>query len=157
MNGQWRHLPGPARPIAAAASDAVDAAKARDTEAFTEATNALGALDTAQVGLVLGTALRLIMEDLHPDGLDGDDVREVLTGSVRSAATWWADVDPHVLLILLAGALGVHDPDEQETPPKPDTVARHAALLLDHLLGARPLKHYLDRAAYEIERTQLND
>jgi hypothetical protein len=157
MNGQWRHLPVPARPIAAAASDAVDAAKARDAEAFTEAANVLGSLDAAQVGLVLGTVLRLIMEDLHPDGLDGDDVREVLTGSVRSAAAWQADVDPHVLLILLAGALGVHDPDEQEAPPKPDAVARHAVLLLDHLLGARPLAVYIDRAAYEIERTQLND
>jgi hypothetical protein len=157
MNGQWRHLPVPARPIAAAASDAVEAAAARDPQAFDDAANALGALDPAQVGLVLGTALRLIMENLHPDGLDGDDVREVLTGSVRAAATWQADVDPHVLLILLAGALGVHDPDDQQAPPKPDVVARHAALLLAHLLGRRPLKTYLDRAAYEIERTQLND
>jgi hypothetical protein len=157
MNGQWRHLPGPARPIAAATSDAVAAAGARDTEAFAAATNALGAIDPAQVGLVLGTVVRLLMEDLHPDGLDGDDVREVLTASVRSAAVWQSDVDPHVLLILLAGALGVHDPDEQETPPKPDALARHAVLLLDHLLGKRPLESYLNRAAYEIERTQLND
>jgi hypothetical protein len=157
MNGQWRHLPGPARPIAAATSDAVAAAGRRDAEAFAVATGVLGTLDPSQVGLVLGTVVRLLMEDLHPDGLDGDDVREVLTGSVRSAAAWQSDVDPHVLLILLAGALGVHDPDEQEAPPKPDALARHAALLLDHLLAKQPLEGYLDRAAYEIERTQLND
>ena len=157
MSGPWRPLPGPARPIAAAASDAGGAARRRDVEAFDQAIGVLGALDAAQVGLVLGTALRLIMEDLHPDGLDGDDVRQVLTDSVRAAAAWQADVDPHVLLIVIAGALGVHDPDEQNAPPTPAVLARHAALLLDHLLGPRPLDGYLDRAAYEIERTQLND
>ena len=157
MSGPWRHLPVPARPIAAAASDAVAAARQRDVEAFAHAIGVLGALDAAQVGLVLGTAMRLIMEDLHPDGLDGDDVRQVLTDSVRSAAAWQADVDPHVLLIVIAGALGVHDRDEQNEPPKPDVLARHAALLLDHLLGSRPLDGYLNRAAYEIERTQLDD
>jgi hypothetical protein len=157
MNGQWRHLPAPARPIAVAASDAVAAAREHDPVAFAAAVGVLGAIDTAQVGLVLGTVVRLLMEDQHPDGLDGDDVREVLTNSVRTAGEWQADVDPHVILILIAGALGVHDSDPKTVPPKPDVLARHAALLLAHLLDRRPLDAYLTRAASEIERTQLND
>jgi hypothetical protein len=157
MSGQWRHLPAPARPIAAAACAAVTAARARDAAAFATAANTLGGLDTAQVGLLLGTVVRLALEDLYPDGLDGDDVRAVLKAVAEDAAAWQKDVDPHVFLVLLAGALGVHDPDEDAVPPKPDVSARHAALLLAHLIDTRPCEGYLDRAAREIERTQLND
>jgi hypothetical protein len=157
MSGQWRHLPAPARPIAAATSDAVAAARERNVQAFAGATSDLGALDPAQVGLVLGTVVRLLMEDLHPDGLDGDDVREVLSTCVRAATAWQPEVDPHVLLIVIAGALGVHEPDEQNPPPKPDVLARHAALLVADLVGTRPVDGYLTLAADEIERTQLND
>jgi hypothetical protein len=66
-------------------------------------------------------------------------------------------VDPHVFLLLLAGALGVADPDADGPPVKPDVSARHAALLLAHLLDARPCEGYLDRAAGELARAQLND
>jgi hypothetical protein len=157
MSGQWHHLPAPARPIAIAMSDAVAAARQREPEAFADATGALGALDASQVALVLGTVVRLLMEDQHPDGLAGDDVREVLERCVRASATWQPDIDPHTLLIVIAGALGVHDPDEQHPPPKPDVLARHAALLVVDLLGTRAVDGYLNRAADEIERTQLND
>jgi hypothetical protein len=156
VTNDWRHLPAPARPIAAATDAAVAAARARDRDALAEAVSDLAALDPAQTGLILGTAVRLLLEDTHPDGLDGDDVRAVLEQCVRSAAEWQPDVDPHVVLILLAGALGVLDEDG-EAPPKPDTLARHAALLLAGLLGRRPMKNYLTRALGEIERAQLND
>ena len=130
----------------------------RDADGLAAASASLGRLDVAQVGLILGTVLRVALEDLHPDGLDGDDVREVLTSATRASAAWQADVDPQVFLMLLAGALGVHDPDPEATPPKPEVLARHAALLLAHVLfGQRPFDAYLERAAVEIERTQLND
>jgi hypothetical protein len=64
-------------------------------------------------------------------------------------------VDPHVVLILLAGALGVHD--DEEPPVQPAALARHSALLIAHLLGTRPLKEVLTMALGEIERVQLND
>jgi hypothetical protein len=156
VTNDWRHLPAPARPIAAAADAAAAAAKARDREALAEAVGHLAALDPAQTGLILGTTVRLLLEDAHPDGLDGDDVRNVLERCVRAAAEWQPDVDPHVVLILLAGALGVLD-DDGEPPPKPDALARHAALLLADLVQHRPMKDYLTRALGEIERTQLND
>jgi hypothetical protein len=154
MTQTWRHLPVAARPIAAAAEAAVAAARERDAAAWDHATDALAALDPAQVGLILGTAIRLLLEDTHPDGLDGDDVRAALEHCVRG--TWQAGVDPQVVLILLAGALGVH-PDDGEPAPAPEALARHAALLFADQLGSRSPRDYLTRALTEIERSQLND
>ena len=156
MDQNWRHLPSPARPIAAATSAAVAAAQARDADALDAAVAGLAALDPAQTGLVLGTAVRLLLERGHPDGLDGDAVRDVLERCVRSGAAWQPEVDPHVVLVLLASALGVLDEDGA-APPRPDVLARHAALLLTELLGAAPVAPVLSAALAEIERTQLND
>src|SRR5688500_16099292 len=104
----WRHLPSPARAIATAAEAAVEAARERDKEAFDDAVEQLAALDVVQVGLVLGAVVRTLLEDLHPDGLDGDDVRAALEHAVRASAEW-QDVDPQVMVVLLVGALGVQD------------------------------------------------
>ena len=155
MTNQWRHLPAPARPIAAAADAAVVAARDHDAEALTSAVHELAALDQAQTGLILGTTVRLLLELTHPDGLDGDDIRAVLEQSVRAAAIWQPEVDPHVMLVLLAGALGVHD--DEDPAPKADALARHSALLIAHLLGPRPLAEVITLALGEIERAQLND
>ena len=155
VTNDWRHLPAPARPIAATTDAAVTAARARDREALAEAVADLAALDQPQTRLILGTAVRLLLEDTHPDGLDGDDVREVLERCVRSAAQWLPEVDPHVILVLLAGALGVLD--DEEPPPKPDALALHATVLLADLLQQRSMADYLTAALMEIERAQLND
>jgi hypothetical protein len=155
MNPTWQHLPTAARPIAAAADAAVAAARRRDSEAFAEAVGDLAVLDPAQVGLILGTAVRLLLEDTHPDGLDGDDVRNALEHCVRWAAEWQPEVDAHVVLVLLAGALGVLDDDE--APPASEALAQSAALLLTDLLGPRSAPDYLTAALQEIERAQLND
>ncbi|MBG0561860.1 hypothetical protein [Actinoplanes aureus] len=152
MNRSWRHLPAPARPIAAAATAAIEAVKAGDTTALDEATERLAALDPAHTGLILGTAVRLLLEDGHPDGLTADDVRAALASCVRS----WPAADPQVVLWLLAGALGVLD-EEGAPPPKPDVLARQAAVLLADLLGDRPSAPWLTAALAEIERTQIND
>jgi hypothetical protein len=155
MDQTWRHLPPAARPIAAAATAAVTAAQRCDGEALQEAVGDLATLDPAQSGLVLGTMSRLLLEDAHPDGLDGDAVRAVLERCVRAAA-WQPDVDPHVVLLLLAGALGVTGEDGS-VPPGPEVTARHAALLLADLLGPRPAAPFLTAALAEIERVQLHD
>ncbi|WP_199737170.1 MULTISPECIES: hypothetical protein [Micromonospora] len=157
MTTTWRHLPASAREIAEAATAAVAVAGARDAEAYPQAVARLAAADRA--GLVLGGVVRLQLEETHPDGLDGDDVRQVLERCVRSAATWWPEVDPHVLLVLLAGALGVYDPGDDDAPPDPAAVARHAPLLVADLLAAtgRPLADYLTLAFAEVARTELHD
>jgi hypothetical protein len=152
MTDSWRHLPAPARPIAAAATAGVAAVRSGDHAALDEATADLAALDPARTGLVLGTAVRLLLEDGHPDGLAADDVRTALASCVRS----WPEADPQVVLWLLAAALGVLD--EEGTPaPKPDVLARHAAVLLTDLLAGREIAPWWTAALAEIERAQLND
>jgi hypothetical protein len=152
MTENWRHLPAPARPIAATATAAVAAVRAGDTAALDEAVAGLAALDPAQTGLVLGTAVRLLLEDGHPDGLTADDVRNVLASAARS----WPDADPQVVLWLLAGALGVLEEDGSPAP-KPEALARNAAVLLADLLADRPIAPWWTAALAEIERAQLND
>ena len=105
MDENWRHLPAPARPIAAAATAAVEAVQRRDAEALDGAVVDLAGQDSARTGLILGAAVRLLLEEGHPDGLDGAAVREVLERNVRTGREW-QPVDPDVVLILLAGALG---------------------------------------------------
>jgi hypothetical protein len=156
MVQNWRHLPAPARPIAAAATAAVTAAQARDADALDEAVDGLASLDPAQSGLILGTTVRLLLEAAHPDGLTGDEVRDVLERCVRGAAGWQPEIDPHVVLLLLAGALGVLEEDAAPAV-KPDVLARHAALLMADLLGPRPIPPFLTAALAEIAHTQLND
>lgn len=157
MTATWRHLPAPAREIAAAASDAVAAARGRETEAYEPAVDRLTGVDRA--GLVLGGVVRLLLEETHPDGLDGDDVRQVLKRCVQGAASWWPGIDPHVLLVLLASSLGVYDPGEDDAPPDPAAIARHAPLLVADLLAVtgRPLEGYLSAAFAEVARTELHD
>lgn len=157
MSVTWRHLPAPAREIAAAATEAVEAARARDTEAYDLSTARLAAAERS--GLVLGSVVRLLLEEVHPDGLDSDDVRQVLEHCVRAAAQWRPDVDPHVVLVLLAGALGVYDPGEDDSPPDAVVLARHAPLLVADLLAVtgRPVEGCLGAAFAEIERTERHD
>ncbi|MEU5906247.1 hypothetical protein [Micromonospora sp. NPDC047527] len=157
MSVTWRHLPASAREIANAAGEAVAAVQQRDPTAYEAAVARLTGADRS--GLVLGVAVRLLLEETHPDGLDGDDVRQVLERCVRSAAEWCSDVDPHVVLVLLAGALGVYDPGDDDHPPSPAAVARHAPLLIADLVSAagRPLDDHLAAAFAEIERTERHD
>ncbi|MEU4425129.1 hypothetical protein AB0F81_31290 [Actinoplanes sp. NPDC024001] len=152
MTETWRHLPAPARPIAAAATAAVEAVRAGNAAALDDATERLAALDPAPTGLILGTAVRLLLEDGHPDGLTADDVRAALASCVRS----WPAADPQVVLWLLAGALGVLEEDGAPAP-KPDVLARQAAVLIADLLAGRPVAPWLTAALAEIERSQLND
>jgi hypothetical protein len=156
MDQTWRHLPAPARPVAAAATAAFIAARSRDRDALDDAVGDLAALDPATSGVILGTTVRLLLEETHPDGLDGEAVRGVLERSVRGALDWQPEVDPHVVLLLLAGSLGVAEEDGTP-PPKPEVLARHTALLLADLAGPRPLEPFLTAALDEIARVQLND
>jgi hypothetical protein len=156
MDQTWRHLPAPARPIASAATAAVVAARDRERDALDAAVGVLAGLDSARTGLILGTAVRLLLEQAYPDGLDGDAVRAVLQSTVRSALAWQSEVDPHVVLLLLAGALGVTEEDDTP-PPKPEILARHAALLLAEMVGDRSIEPVLTAALGEIARAQLND
>lgn len=141
------------RVIAESVTAAVGAAKAADGEAFADAVGRLSTVDPQRVTVVLGWMTRSLLEELHPDGLDGEDLRAVLTGCATGAGAWKSEVDPSVLLVVLTGALGLSDPDEQPALP-PAAVARNALLLLEYLLGERPPGRYLDAAFAELERAE---
>lgn len=154
-------LPAAARAISVAFTEAVDAARAADGRALDEAVDRLAAQDPERVRLVLGWVVRSLLESRHPDGLDGEDLRAVLERCVRSGAGWESDVDPEVLVVVLTGALGLFDPDEQPRPPGPPQVARQAALLTADLLTAglppgagRPLAPYLEASFAELARAE---
>ncbi|MEV6298412.1 hypothetical protein AB0M02_03295 [Actinoplanes sp. NPDC051861] len=151
MSENWRHLPPAARPIAAATVEAVEAFRSGDEVALADATATLAATDPAHSGLILGTTVRLLLEDGHPDGLTADDIRAALASCIRS----WPAADPQVVLWLLAGALGVLDEDGAPAP-KPDVLASHATALLADLLAGRPAAPWLTAALTEIERVQTS-
>ncbi|MDG4825823.1 hypothetical protein O7635_28585 [Asanoa sp. WMMD1127] len=139
-----------ARPIADAAEEAVSAAGALDAPSFASAVARLGTYDPAQVGLLLGTVVRHALESGHPDGLGSDDIRDTLTAVVTDARQWQTDLDPQVFLLLLAGALGVHEPDPDDPPVEPDVSARHAVLLVTHLVEPAAFPARLEAAATEL-------
>jgi hypothetical protein len=141
------------RTIAAAATDAVAAARTRDAAALTDAVTRLSTVDPARLAVVLGWMVRSLLEERHPDGLDGEDLRALLTGCATACGDWESEVDTGVLLVVLTGALGLSDPDEQPVVA-PAAVARNAALLVAYLLSGRALGPYLDAAFAELRRSE---
>ncbi len=143
-------LPAPVRALTAAVRDGVAAAGRADTVSFDDAVGRLAGLDPPLVAEVLGGTVRSLLEEKHPDGLDGEDVRAVLTDCARAAA--WADPDPAVLVVVLTGALGLTAEEPPAVPPP--AVARHALLLLAHLTAGAPPAAHLDAALTELARAQ---
>lgn len=170
----WQSWPGPVRAIGAAVARSVDAAGGTDSEAYRDAAAAVASLPTAPTGLVLATVTRTLIEELHSDGLDADDVQLVLGRCYRGAHGLLGDaVDVRVLIAVLAAALGIHEagltylevgPIETATddwppqadegdmatgrPPTPAEFAWHAPLVIADLLaaGGRRIGPYLDTA-----------
>jgi hypothetical protein len=130
-----------------------------DRDEFLLATERLAGLDAEQVGLVLGAVSRSLLEDLHPDGLTGDEVQDVIVRCVTAATAWFPEVDVNALVLVLGGALGVHPPEGEPVPVSPLDVARHAPLVVADLLtaGDRSYRPYLDAALTRIAEAEAND
>jgi hypothetical protein len=142
--------------IANQISAAVTAARAEDRRSFTDAVALLAAVDLEQVAVVQSAVVRSLLEDLHPDGLTGDDARTVVDECVRGAALWLPDLNVAALIMVLTGALGMSDPDDRSLQSSQAETVRHASLLIDCLAGRSPtpLGHYLDGAIREIYRAE---
>jgi len=151
--------PSRVRAIAESSAAAVVAAGAGERDEFLRATERLAGLDAEQVGLVLGAVLRRQLEDLHPDGLTGEEVQDVLVRCARGAAGWFPEVDPDALLLVISGALGVHPHEDETVPVTPLDVARHAPLVVADLLRAadRTYRPLLDAALAAIAEAEAND
>jgi hypothetical protein len=150
-------LSGPLLALSRTVTDAVAAAGQGDAALFEDATGRLvTAHDPGHGRRLLDGALRPLLEQLHPDGVDGDDLVAVLDGCTRATAPWWPRVEPVALAVVLTGAFGVDVAARDELPvPLDDAdVARHAVLLLEHLLrgSGRPLRPVLEAAFAQIAR-----
>jgi hypothetical protein len=132
---------------------------AADRDEFLRATERLAGLDAEQVGLVLGAVLRSLLEDLHPDGLTGDEVQDVIVRCTTQATGWFPEVDVNALVLVLGGALGVHPQEDEPVPVTPLDVSRHAPLVVADLLTAGDLSYrpYLDAALTHIAEAEAND
>ncbi|MFD4265385.1 hypothetical protein [Rhodococcus sp. NPDC058481] len=148
--------PSAAREIADATDAAVAAARAAEPESYAEAAARLAALDQEQVTVVHASIVRELLEELHPDGLTGDDVQAVLARCARSAAVWVPDLDVSMLVVVLTGALGLTDPDEDPRPLARADLPRYAALIIADLLATADAagSGYIRRAIGEIARAE---
>jgi hypothetical protein len=147
-------VPAPVRAVLQAVLEAAHAVQAQDAEGFAATELRLAIADPELVRLLLGGAVRTALERTHAQGLDGDDARDLLERCVRSALAWLPDVEVPALIVVLTGALGMQDPDEEQPLP-PATIAVHAVLLLAEL-GAGPgqVRQDLDVAVAELARHQ---
>ncbi len=144
--------PPTVRAIAAATDDAVNAARAKSKGSFADAVERLAGEDQGKVGLIHAEIVRSLLEELHPDGLSGEDVQNVLARTVRSASEWNPELDVPGFVEVLTGALGVADTEEKRPRPRPE----HAVLILADLLVRRKssAEIYIRRAVSEVRRAQ---
>lgn len=98
-----------------AVSGCVAAATAQDAESFDLECRGLNGLDQQRLRLVQSAIILQLLQDLHPQGLSGEDARQALEKSSRSAAGWYPDLDPGALATVLLGALGAGDPADSST------------------------------------------
>jgi len=123
--------------LAAALTAAVEAAQAQDLLAYDAALARLALSDVPRVSSVTGAVVRDVLEQRHPGGLTGEDVGGVLRRAAGTAA-WLPDLDPEVLLVVVTGALGLLDVDDQPATLSPKAILRHAPVLLASLLNGPP-------------------
>lgn len=146
-------LTGPALVLHDALRTTVVDASGGDAEGFERSARLVANLDAEHVRLVLGHVVRSLVEELHPDGVEADDVSALLDGCT-TGSRWCPSVDEAVLVAVVAGALGVHADEPGVLPPS--EVARHACLLVAYLLRARGgrVDRYLTDAFTELARAQ---
>jgi hypothetical protein len=171
-------VPPAARQLVRTITRAVNTAASGHQAAYDTAITQLATHPIA--GRVVGDLLRLLLEDLHPDGLDSADIALAVGRCYRTATAWQPPerVDAATLLAVLASALGIHEPGTHEPgttyqPPDPPVDERrdphdaipattpawpdyawHAPLLVADLLPFAPatLDSYLEAAFGEYAR-----
>ncbi|RVW02170.1 hypothetical protein [Rhodococcus xishaensis] len=148
--------PMPARQIAVATDDAITAARAASREHLSEAVEELIALPFEQVTIVHAGVVRVLLEELHPDGLSGEDIQRALTRVAGSAIAWLPDLDVEALAAVLTGSLGLTEmSDDAEEIGQADYL-RSAVLVMADLLAAAEAasEGYLRAAIGEIARAE---
>ncbi|WHU49363.1 hypothetical protein QNM97_10505 [Gordonia sp. L191] len=146
-----------ARVIAEATDRGIGAARTHELEELRDAVEEL-AIHADAARDVHGHLVRELLETSYQDGLDGDDVAEVLNRTVSATGRWHAEVDPTAVAVVLTGALGVAErPDDGTTSaPTPSDVVVAALLVAADLASATAVDHgpYVTRAVEELRRAQ---
>lgn len=150
-------VPPSGRAIRDAVTAAVAAVANQDPAALHDAGARLRAGDELQARDVLHVLTLGLIEQAFPDGLDGDDVRTLLSDVLRPTAAWLPDLDSHSVVLVLAGTLAVLDPDAP--PAGTEAVVIAYALAVNHLLGMLevPLNAELARTFDTIRTSQTMD
>lgn len=133
---------------------ALTAARDHDVGAFDISLTALSKLDREQLSLLLGTVVQMLLEQRHPDGLDSDDVDQLIDATLTSAA-WYPRTDRDHLVRVILGALGVTVIEDQ---PLVDGMAIIGHSLL--LLGDQPtavVRPLIDHGVSELHRAQTQE
>lgn len=115
-------IPPAARQLVRTITHAVDTATSGQHATYDSAITQLATHPIA--GRVLGDLLRLLLEDLHPDGFNSADIALAVGRCYRTATAWLPSerVDVAMLLAVLASALGIHQPGTPEPgTPEPGT------------------------------------
>ena len=151
-------LPPAGRAIARAVAALVGAAVTRDADALRAGCVALRDCDETAAFDVLARLTLGLVERAFPDGLDADDVRALFDEVAAGAAGWLTGLDPMAVLVVVAGTLSIHPPDDAPRPSlDQDALPVACALVVDHLLtrlGAR-LAPELARAFDELRTAQM--
>ncbi|MEE2030589.1 hypothetical protein [Rhodococcus chondri] len=150
------HWPTITRQIATATVSALDAVRSESAPAFDAAVGDLVALPYEQVTAVYAGMTRELLEELHPDGLTGEDVQAVLERSVRGGARWQSSLHPDAVVEVLVETLGVSDPDAETPKIRPEQYLSAGSVVLAELVAARRVapEPYVRRAVAEIERAE---
>jgi hypothetical protein len=152
-------LTGAAATLDRALVEAVAAAVERPLTRLDGALERLAGADPHHVQRVLVAAVRPALEQGHPDGVDGDDLADLLE-QVTAAYRPDVEIDPLALAVVLTGAFGIAlgDAEHPAPPVVARSVVRHAVLLLAHLMpDRRRWRALLDLAWVEIARADRQD
>ncbi|MBF0661756.1 hypothetical protein [Rhodococcus sp. (in: high G+C Gram-positive bacteria)] len=150
------HWPKTTQRIASATDAALVAARAGASEVFGDALDDLVGLPYETVTAVHAGMMRELFEELHPDGLTGEDVQTVLTRAVRDGVRWLPSMQPDAVVAVITGALGVQDVEATDPRIAPEQYLTAGLLVLTDLLAARKAAPgpCLRRAIAEIERSE---
>jgi hypothetical protein len=107
----WTELE-PARSVGRSIESAVRSASAADATGYALANASATGLQSVACGSVLAAVVRRQLEEQFTDGLDGDDVRQVVLSCATEAGTWLpvGAVSVPVLVAVVSSALGIHEP-----------------------------------------------
>lgn len=155
MTARYQSWPEPARTMARAIDATVSAAQAGEADDFAAGLADLNRVDRAQLAVLLGAVMRDLLERAHPDGLDADDVEQLLDSCIKATTPWFGLLDTDALVRALTGALDITDPDDAPELAGPAVVTHGLLLIADQLSTMnQALPAVLELALQELMRAQ---